>query len=379
VTGPPVGVLHVCDKFGVAGSSIHGVSRLFSWWFPRYDAARFAVSLVGLKPPEPASRRLAEQGVPVTHLGRGRFDPRILPDLMAVARARDARVLHVHGYASADFGRLAARRLGAALVLHEHFADPRLPAYQALADRLLAPLTHRAIAVSDSTRQFLVRQRHVPAARVRLIWNGAPLDEFAPVAPEAALAARAGLGIEASAPVVGSVARLSEQKGHRFLLDAAALVLRAIPQARFLIVGDGDQEPALRAQADALGIAHAVVFAGHRVDVPALLGAMDVVCISSTYEGTPLSLFEAMASARAIVSTAVDGCREVLEQGVSALLVPPRDPQALAGALLRALGDRGLRASLGARARECSRRYDVQACVRQMEALYDEVLAEVAA
>jgi glycosyltransferase involved in cell wall biosynthesis len=372
-------VLHVCDKFGVAGSSIHGVSRLFSWWFPRYDPGRFEVSLCGLKSPEPASRLLAEQGVPVHHLGRGRFDPRIAFDLVAEARRRRARILHVHGYAAADYGRLAARWAGAGLVLHEHFADPRLPPYQALADRLLARLTHRAIAVSDSTREFLVRQRHVPAARVRLIWNGAPLDEFAPVAPEAALAARAGLGIEASAPVVGSVARLSEQKGHRFLLDAAALVLRAIPQARFLIVGDGDQEPALRAQADALGIAHAVVFAGHRVDVPALLGAMDVVCISSTYEGTPLSLFEAMASARAIVSTAVDGCREVLEEGVSALLVPPRDPQALAGALLRALGDRGLRASLGTRAREASRRYDVQACVRQMEALYDEVLAEVAA
>ena len=107
-----VGVLHVCDKFGVAGSSIHGVSRLFSWWFPRYDASRFAVSLVGLKAPEEASRRLAEHGVPVTHLGRGRFDPRILPDLIALARARRARVLHVHGYAAADFGRLAARLCG---------------------------------------------------------------------------------------------------------------------------------------------------------------------------------------------------------------------------------------------------------------------------
>ena len=72
-----VPVLHVCDKFGVAGSSIHGVSRLFSWWFPRFDPARFDVGLVGLKGPEPASRLLAESGIPVHHLGRGKFDPRI--------------------------------------------------------------------------------------------------------------------------------------------------------------------------------------------------------------------------------------------------------------------------------------------------------------
>src|SRR5688500_19721730 len=189
-----VSVLHVCDKFGVAGSSIHGVSRLFSWWFPRFDP-RYDVSLCGLKAPEPASRLLQEQGVPVTHLGRGKFDPRILTDLVALARARRARILHVHGYAAADFGRLAARRVGAALVLHEHFADPRMPAYQGVADRLLSGLTDRAIAVSESTRDFLIRGRHVPAARVRVLWNGAPLDEFAPVAPEVARATRQSLGV----------------------------------------------------------------------------------------------------------------------------------------------------------------------------------------
>jgi len=372
----PASVLHVCDKFGVAGSSIHGVSRLFSWWFPRYDPARFTVSLCGLKRPEPASRLLEEQGIPVRHLGRGRFDPRILGDLVRVARERRAAILHVHGYAAADFGRLAARRVGAALVLHEHFADPRMPAYQGLADRLLSRYTDRAIAVSGSTRDFLVRQRHVPAARVRLIWNGAPLAEFAPVAPAAALATRRELGLPAESLVVGAIGRLSEQKGHRDLLAAAARVLARKKDARLLIVGDGDQMEALRRQADTLGITASVLFAGHRTDVRALLGALDVFCISSTYEGTPLALFEAMAAGKAIVSTAVDGCREVLEDGATGLLVPPRDPEALAGALLRCLDDAALRASLAKRAREASARFDIAACVAQMQDLYDEVLAE---
>lgn len=372
----PVPVLHVCDKFGVGGSSIHGVSRLFSWWFPRYDPGRFAVSLCGLKRPEPASDLLAAEGIPVHHLGRGRFDPRILPDLVALVRARQARVLHVHGYAAADFGRLAARLTGAALVLHEHFADPRMPAYQGLADRALRGLTDRAIAVSGSTRDFLVRQRHVPENRVRLIWNGAPLDEFAPVPRERSQAARRSLGIPGDVPVVGAVGRLSAQKGHRFLLDAAARLAAGEPRVLFLLVGDGDQEPLLREQARALGMHERVVFAGHRKDVPDVLGAIDVLCISSTYEGTPLALFEAMAAGKAIVSTAVDGCREVLEDGRTALLVPPADAEALAGALARVLADGELAARLARAARAESEKYDIGRCVEQMQALYDEVLEE---
>jgi glycosyltransferase involved in cell wall biosynthesis len=368
-------VLHVCDKFGVAGSSIHGVSRLFSWWFPRYGP-RFAPSLVGLKRPEPATQWLGEQGIPVHHLGRGRFDPRILTDLLRLGRERRARILHVHGYAAADFGRLAARRLGAALVLHEHFADPRMPSYQGVADRLLSGLTDRAIAVSASTRDFLVRERHVPARRVRLIWNGAPLDEFAPVAPDVARQARQSLGVAEDALVVGTIGRLSEQKGHRYLVEAAASLLAGRPKAHLVIVGDGDQMEALKTQAAALGIASRVTLAGHRADVPALLGALDVFAISSTYEGTPLALFEAMAAGKAIVSTAVDGCREVLEDGVTALLVPPRDPAALAAALGRVVDDASLRRSLAENAGAASSRYDIRTCVAGMEALYDEVLAE---
>jgi len=369
-----VPILHVCDKFGVRGSSIHGVSRLFSWWFPRYDPARFAVSLCGLKGPEPATRWLGEQGIEVRHLGRGRFDPRIFGDLVRLARGCGARILHVHGYAAADFGRLAARAVGAKLVLHEHFADPRMPAYQALADRLLAPWTDAAIAVSHSTRAFLVGERFVPEERVRLIWNGAPLGEFAPVGQDRALRVRRQLGLPDEGLVVGTIGRLNTQKGHRFLVDAAARLLARHIEVRVLIVGDGDLMDTLRQQTVDLGIADRVVFAGHRTDVPDVLGALDVFCISSLYEGTPLALFEAMAAGRAVVSTSVDGCREVLEDGVTGLLAPPGDAGGLAAALERVLAEPALRARLGQAALAASRAYDVRVCVQRMEGLYDELL-----
>ncbi|HWX25002.1 MAG TPA: glycosyltransferase, partial [Vicinamibacteria bacterium] len=271
---------------------------------------------------------------------------------------------------------LVARRVGAALVLHEHFADPRMPAYQGLADRLLAGRTDLAIAVSRSTLDFLVRERHVPPEKVRLVWNGAPLEEFQRAGRAEAAALRGALGIPREALLIGIVARLSAQKGHRFLLESFARVAAANAQARLLVVGDGDLEAPLKEQAAALGIADRVVFAGHRTDIPAVLSALDVLAISSVYEGTPLSLFEAMAAGKAIVSTAVDGCLEVLEEGRTGLLVPREDPEALAAALLRTLGDAPLRESLGRAARAASTRYDIAATVRAMEALYDEVLRE---
>jgi glycosyltransferase involved in cell wall biosynthesis len=118
-----------------------------------------------------------------------------------------------------------------------------------------------------------------------------------------------------------------------------------------------------------------VVLAGHRTDIPEALGAIDVLCISSLYEGTPLTLFEAMAAGRAVVSTAVDGCREVLEEGRTGLLVSPGEAAPLAEALLRVLDDASLRSALGSAAREASRHYDVDACVAQMQDLYDRLLA----
>jgi glycosyltransferase involved in cell wall biosynthesis len=369
-----VPILHVCDKFGVAGSSTHGVSRLFSWWFPRFDP-RFDVRLCGLKSPEPGSRALEAAGIPVHHLGRGPFDPRLLTDLVRLVRTSGTRVLHVHGYAAADFGRLAARLTGAALVLHEHFADPRMPAYQGLADRLLARFTDAALAVSSSTADFLVRDRHVPAERVRIVYSGVPLDEFGGADAAEGQAVRAALDLPRDACVIGSIGRLNAQKGHRFLLDAAARVLAHRDDVRFLIVGDGDLDEPLRRQAADLGILSRVIFAGHRTDIPAVFQAIDVLCISSTYEGTPLVLFEAMAAGRAIVSTAVDGCREILEDGNTGILVPVSDASSLADGLLRAIEDEALRGHLGQSARRAVASYDVREAVRRIETVYDELIA----
>ena len=173
-----------------------------------------------------------------------------------------------------------------------------MPAYQGLADRLLAPWTDAAIAVSGSTREFLVAASATcPRERVRLIWNGAPLDEFAPVARERALRVRRELGLaestrSSSARSAGSTRR----RGTGTCSTPRRACSASVPRARFVIVGDGDLlQRAARPGRAARDRPALVVFAGHRTDVPDLLGALDVFCLSSLYEGTPLALFEAMA------------------------------------------------------------------------------------
>jgi glycosyltransferase involved in cell wall biosynthesis len=369
-------VLHVCDKFGVSGSTIHGVSRLFAWWFPRYDKTRYVPHLAGLKHDDEATRALRKEGVSARMFGRSPFDPRLIGDIGAEIERTRARILHVHGYAASNFGRIAAKRASIPLILHEHFADPKMPPYQKIPDLFLRDLTDRAIAVSQSTADFLIKSRHVPEDRVNVVFNGAPLDEFAPRPRDDGYALRAELGLPMDAPLVTTLGRLNAQKGHDTLIAAAATVVARIPGARFLIAGDGDLLQALKAQAAALGIANAFVFAGHRRDVPEILAATDVLCISSNYEGTPLVLFEAMAAGKAVVSTAVDGCREVIQDKRTGLLVPPKDPEALGAALAKVLEDGALRGRLGSAAQAASKRYDIQECMRLMQQIYDDVIRE---
>ena len=224
----PVAVLHVCDKFGVAGSSIHGVSRLFSWWFPRFDRARFDVSLCGLKAARARARLARVPGHPRPHLGRGRFDPRILSDLVDSRAPRGARASCTStATRPPTSGASRPARTGAASSSCTSTSPIRgMPGYQGLADRLLPRCTDRAIAVSGSTREFLVRERHVPRERVRLIWNGAPLDEFAPVSRRAGARRATALGPSRRTPSCsGRSAGSASRRATAYLLDAARAVL----------------------------------------------------------------------------------------------------------------------------------------------------------
>jgi glycosyltransferase involved in cell wall biosynthesis len=226
----------------------------------------------------------------------------------------------------------------------------------------------RVIAVSRAVARVLEGDG-LPEASVRVVYEGVP-DRPPAAGGEEALRA---LGVPAGAPVVGNVAALTAHKDHATLLAAAARVIARVPDARFVIVGQGELESRLRTQAFDLGLENRVVFAGFRSDVDLLLPAFDVFCLSSNMEGLGTSLLDAMCYARAVVGTSAGGIPEAVEDGVTGRVVPPRQPEALAAALTEVLLDRGRREAMGRAGRgRFLERFTADRMVEETLAVYAE-------
>jgi len=311
-------------------------------------------------------------GIDITYLHRSKFDPATLPALLKVIDRKQVDILHLHGYGATTFGRLggAIRRLPA--ILHEHANLTDTPWFQKVADRLLEPATDIAIAVGQSTADFVIKARQVPARKVKVVYLGVPLEEFnRPRSAEEIGSARAELGIQPDDFAVGTVTRLHDSKGNSYLVDAARLVLNERPRAKFFVVGEGPLLGALQEQARALQLGDRFVFAGFARDVARVVSAFDVSVFPSLWEGTPLTVFEALAMGKPIVATDADGLLDVLTDERDAIIVPKRDAHALAGGIMRLVDDPDARARLGASARETGKQYDIAAFVRKMERLYE--------
>ena len=371
MTAGKLNVLQVCDHLGWEGSRMHGVKRLFAWMIPRFDAARFDVSLVSLRKKDLSEETLDSYGVDITYLEKSKFDPTTLPALLRVIDRKRIDILHLHGYGATTFGRVAGALRRIPAILHEHANLTDTPWFQKIVDRALVPYTDLAIAVSDSTAEFVIGPRQMPARKVRVVYLGAPLDEFSrPRAEEEIAAARAELGAAPGDFLVGTVTRLHDSKGNEYLVEAAARVLRERPHARFYLAGEGPLRDALETQAQALGLGDRFVFVGFVRDISRLLSAFDLSVFPSLWEGTPLTVFEALAAGKAIVATDADGLLDVLTDTHDALIVPRRDAAALASRIVRLIDDPAERARLSGNARVTGEQYDILAFVRKMERLY---------
>ena len=368
---PRLNVVQICDHLGWPGSRMHGVKRLFAWMIPRFDPDRFDVSLISLRAPDVSEDTLEAHGIDVTYLSRSKFDPMTLPALLRELDRRRADVVHLHGYGATTFGRLAAARRGLPALLHEHANLTDTPWFQKVFDRLLAPHTDLAIAVSRSTAGFVTGARLVPPERTRVVYLGAPVDEFARrPAPEEVRAVRRRLGLPPDGLVVGTVTRLMPSKGNRYLVEAARQVLARGVDAHFCIAGEGELEAELVRQARELDLQDRLRLPGFVRDVAGAFAAFDLVVFPSLWEGTPLTAFEALAAGRPIVASDADGLVDVLRPERDAVVVPKGDAGALAEAIVGLLRDPARREALGSAARATGAAYDIGAFVRKMERLY---------
>ena len=372
----PIRVVHVAESAGWAGGEVY--LRELARALPR---ERFELAVVAPEAGPLVSRLRAEGVLTIVLPQAGSLaSPPFLRELARRLRALRSDIVQSHGARTNFYARLACRLAGVRChvsTVHNSLYDypvgaARRAAYLAL-DRLTAPLSQVIVCVAQSLARDLVERSRLPAGRVVVIPNGVDLVRFDPGAGDGGrIRHELGLG---HGPVVGIVGRMTPQKSHADFLEAFALVRRCAVGARALIVGDGPLRGAIEGDARARGLAEACVFAGVRDDIPGCLAAMSAVALSSHSEGFPFTVLEALAMARPLAATAVNGVTEVVEHGRNGLLVPPRRPEALGEALAGLLADPNRAAAFGRAGRQTvEARYGLARMVERLGDLYQSLL-----
>jgi glycosyltransferase involved in cell wall biosynthesis len=284
-------------------------------------------------------------------------------------------IIHVNSYVPGNYARLAGALMQTPIIIDHWHGFTRFTKKRRLICRLLGRVTDLSIAVSQGVKDYLVEQVGLDPAGVRVVPNGVDMAAIDAARPGPAV--RQELGLPEDVPVIGLVGRLDHWgKGHKELFEAMAGLKKRYP-VQALIVGGGRREAEMRELAAGLGLAGQAHFLGQRQDVPDLLKAMDIFVLPSYSEGLSLALLEAMAAGLPVIATAVGGTPEVVTDGVTGLLVPPRDPEALAGALERLLADPAGARALGNKAREHVReRYSLDRLGREINEIHEELVTK---
>jgi glycosyltransferase involved in cell wall biosynthesis len=366
-------VVYLAHAFSVGGAE-EMVLNLVRHLPPRYEPMVCCIHEAG-----PIGEEIRKTGTPFQVLGLnpGLRHPLDIQGVRRYLRETQPQIVHTFLLTASLYGRLAAILervpivIGTEVNIYEHKRR-----HHAFAERLLMGGTDKVIVSAASVRDFYIRQVHADPAKVDVIYNAVDFSQA--VVSVSRNEMRAALGVPLDAPVAGVIARLTEQKGHRFLFEALAAT-PSLAATHLLVVGGGALEADLRGRVETLGLGSRVHFLGPRRDLGNLLGAMDLFVMPSLWEGLPLSLVLAMGAGVPPVATAVAGIPEVVDDGRTGLLVPAGDAAALGAAVGRMVSDAGFRERVGRDARaSVLPRFGVDRYVQAIADLYDRLLGKAA-
>jgi len=365
----PTRVLYLSHAFAVGGAE-EMVLNLVRHLPPQYVPAVACIHEAG-----PIGLEIERTGVPFKVLG---LKPGVLRPF-DVLRLRDflyecqPDIVHTFLLTGSLYGRFAAMMARVPVVIGtEVNVYEKKRKLHALAERWLMRDTDAVVASAESVRDFYIKQVKADPSKVEVIYNAVDWAQLQATVSRAEM--RASIDVPLDAPLLTIIARLTEQKGHRILLDA--LVRSDLARAHLLVVGDGPLRQSLESQAANLGLSARVRFVGARRDLGNILAATDVFVMPSFWEGLPLAMVLAMGAGVPVVATRVAGIPEVVQDGVTGLLVPPGDSGELGAALSRVVNDDTTRVLLGQAARAfVGPRFGVDGYVHSVTALYDRLLA----
>jgi glycosyltransferase involved in cell wall biosynthesis len=326
-------------------------------------------------------------GVPIVVVDELRRVPNPQYDFGAAAALerlfgeRRYEIVHTHSGKAGFVGRLAAKRARVPIMVHT-IHGPSFYRYQnplgnwlfRWAEQVAAEWTTQFVSVADAmTEQYLAASVGLPSQYVT-IHSGMNVEAFLNARPDEKLRAR--LGLRESDAVIGKVARLFRLKGHEFLFESAPRIVAAVPNAKFLLVGDGIYRERFEREAKRLGMRERFVFAGlvRPEEIPRYMALMDVLLHLSLREGLPRTLPQALACGKPVVAFDVDGAREVCLENETGFLVRAEDAAGLATAVIRLLQDKALATRMGAQGRQLVReRFTEELMVRRIDELYQQL------
>jgi glycosyltransferase involved in cell wall biosynthesis len=326
----------------------------------------------GIAPLIDGARQLAVELQPVPPLPEGLQGAKQVLPLARALCVRRPHVFHANltWSISCKFGLVAAilARIPAIIATHHLYVDQPWSSSRYFQQRAIAAGVHRYVATSNEVARKLHYHFRLPTYKLRIVHAGVPVALYE---RPMKTGLRDTLTAGTNRAVILTTARLDAQKGHRYLIQAATHV----PDAVFVLVGDGPERPALETQVRTLGLEDRVIFLGFRDDVPDLLACCDLHVLPSVFEGLGLSLIESMAAGKPVVASAIGGIDEVVIHGVSGLLVPPGDPIALARAISAILSNHSLAARLAAAGKERAwREFSAETMVSRITEVYEEIL-----
>jgi glycosyltransferase involved in cell wall biosynthesis len=292
-----------------------------------------------------------------------------------ILRATNAAVFHAHlnWPLGCRHGLIAAKLSGIPVILATAHLYSPVPntAINRLKLLVQTAIVDRYLAVSAEVRDRLCQDLRIPESKVHVVRNGIRLTPFEEVGGDTG-DARSAFIESSGCRMVFTPARLHSQKGHIYLIKAAALV----PDAVFVLAGDGPEREALEHLAQTLDLKQRIRFLGHREDIPRLLASCDLFVLPSLYEGLPLSVLEAMAAGKPVIATAIGGTKEAVVHGETGLLVPPENPVELAAAIRTVFSDQKLALRLAKAGKtRATRLFSSETMVRGVTGVYDELLA----
>lgn len=364
-----INVLHLINEIEPAGAETLLLNTV------RYfDKERFNLLVGYFTGPGTLAEETRTAGAEVIDFSKeGRVDPLFLPKLISFVWERQIDIIHNHLNQATLIGRLVAKLMGIRPILStRHYAyDHKEKGLVRRLERWSAPVDSMILAVSKQVRDYLISKEGCCSERVEILTNAIDIGAFTgrdSVKPTIR---------NPQVPVIGAVGRLHPQKGYDTLLEAAEIVLKESPAARFKIVGGGELLQALRDKAEHLGISEAVDFLGQRqpAEIPDILAGFDVFVQASNWEAFGIAIVEAMACGLPVVATEVEGVLDVVDDGVNGFLVPPRDPEALAQRILSLLHDPELRGRIGGQARcKAESHFDIRGMTDKMASIYLDLL-----